>query len=57
LIQPIPLLLIRWLPAGPEEQKIMQQSKRSSKWGGIVFVTVLFSSLAFTVIQALITIA
>ena len=57
LIQPLPLLFIHYLPGGPEEQRAMQADKRSNKWGGMIFLAVMFSSLLLTVVEAIIKIA
>ncbi|KAG5189126.1 Biopterin transport-related protein BT1 [Tribonema minus] len=56
LIQPLPLVLMGYLPANAEQQRAMQGNKESYRWGGTAFLVVLFGSLAWTIIESLIVI-
>ncbi|CAM9881879.1 unnamed protein product [Discosporangium mesarthrocarpum] len=57
LIQPVPLLLIRYLPGSKEEQYALQQCGVRHSWGGVVLLTVLFVSLFWTVVLSLVEIS
>lgn len=54
LVQPVPLLLIRWLPGSQAEQRVLQSSGVRHAEGGIVLLVVLFSSLSITIIQSIV---
>ena len=49
----LPLSLLWLLPANPEEQLKLAQSKVKSKVGGIFFLIVLFGSLTWTISAAI----
>lgn len=49
----LPLSLLFLLPSSPEEQEELAKSKTRSKTAGIVFLTVLFGSLLWTICTAL----
>eukprot|EP00752_Nemacystus_decipiens_P008085 g7226.t1 len=51
-IAPIPLVLLRLLPASAAEQEALRMDTKRSATGGAVFVLVLVGSLAWTVAEA-----
>ena len=53
LLQPIPLILLGWLPGNAEQQRDLQASTRSSRFWGWVFVAVLTFSLIWSVVVAI----
>ncbi|CAM9303937.1 unnamed protein product [Phaeothamnion confervicola] len=53
LVQPLPLLLVGLIPGTREEQRVLQRNDRRSKWGGGIFLGVLFYSLGLTIYEAL----
>eukprot|EP00612_Vaucheria_litorea_P000404 CAMPEP_0171455000 /NCGR_PEP_ID=MMETSP0945-20130129/2069_1 /TAXON_ID=109269 /ORGANISM="Vaucheria litorea, Strain CCMP2940" /LENGTH=592 /DNA_ID=CAMNT_0011980151 /DNA_START=81 /DNA_END=1859 /DNA_ORIENTATION=+ len=56
LMQVVPLGLLKWLPSNAEEQKALQKSTEANSKGGIVFMVVLFLSLALTIVESLVEI-
>jgi len=57
VLQVLPLALIWLIPGSPAEQKELQKSDEKSRLGGFVFLTVLFVSLIWTVIESIYEIA
>ncbi|CAM9611590.1 unnamed protein product [Ectocarpus sp. 6 AP-2014] len=53
LIQPLPLILIRRLPASQSEQQALQKTGLRNRYGGYVLLTVLFGSLFGTVVVSI----
>lgn len=51
-IAPIPLVLLRLLPASAAEQEALRMDTKRSATGGAAFVLVLVGSLAWTVAEA-----
>lgn len=51
-IAPIPLVLLRLLPASSAEQEALRMNTKRSVTGGAAFVLVLVGSLAWTVVEA-----
>ncbi|CAM9557773.1 unnamed protein product [Ascophyllum nodosum] len=52
LLQPLPLVLIRMLPANIAEQRTLQAGGIRYMWGGILLLVILFASLGWTIIVA-----
>lgn len=48
----LPLVLLQLLPADQREQKVLQKNPDKSRLGGVVFLTVLFSSLIMVMANA-----
>lgn len=51
-ISPVPLVLLKLLPAGPEEQEALRLDRKRSAWGGAAFLVVLMGSLLWTLVEA-----
>ena len=56
-IAPIPLVLLRLLPASAAEQEALRTDTKRSATGGAAFVLVLVGSLAWTVGEAVYVLA
>jgi hypothetical protein len=52
LLQPLPLLLIAFLPGSKDEQKKMKEKNRTSWWGGVTMCALVTVSLFFTVAES-----
>mmetsp|Transcript_19579 Transcript_19579/g.23989 ORF Transcript_19579/g.23989 Transcript_19579/m.23989 type:complete len:714 (-) Transcript_19579:150-2291(-) len=51
ILGPLPLVFIRLIPSGKEEQKKLQQDTTKNFWAGVIFIGVMVLSFAITFIE------